>query len=255
VRLTQSPQPRGQQTEQPKRSQTERGGFGNELNISEQTIVALIKADVKIERIRIGRTVAERDGPQSGVGQRVSVLIREDPYEGSGGWIKGINFAVAKIANQQIASEPTEPSRGESDSPGRVEGAVGDQTLHQDSTRAVDVDVAAASRKGHGHPGCDFPIFDVKKPAEVLDIKRRVTGREHGIDETAGQEHLSIAGIVNVDAAAGSEIRGIQEVVGQRKTFILRTGFAGYLGGSASTVPSIDAASERIEDEGCGIAI
>ena len=102
--------------------------------------------------------------------------------------VEGIDRAVPEVADQEVIAEGAEIGRAQSQSPGRVERAVGNEALHEVAVRVVHIYKAIAR-------SCHIIMFrrillsvgDIKAAPEVLDIERGETRRYVGVREVTGE--------------------------------------------------------------------
>ena len=68
--------------------------------------------------------------------------------KGEGGWVVGVDDAVAEVADEKIVAEDTEAGGSDGDSPGRVEVAASDSAGDEVAVGVEDVDDSVARTDG-----------------------------------------------------------------------------------------------------------
>src|SRR6185437_15290305 len=164
------------------------------------------------------RSAAGEEIPERGIDEGLAGGVHELAEVCVGLGIVGVDFAVAEVADEEVAGEDAEACGGsEGNAPGRVEIAAGDGVRDEVSVEIEDVNDAGASAgdllatvcsglERVGDP--DLVVEDVNGPWTVV-------GRQGGVGERTGELGGLEVLVVDLDRIGGAEV-GRDEVAGGR---------------------------------------
>src|ERR1035438_3662672 len=136
--------------------------------------------------------------------------MRQRFDERAGHRVVGINGAVAKITHGQIATDIPKSCRRQRQSPGRIQGAVGNQTAQKVALQIERVhDAVARSSDIIVFGPVLYRIRHVQNTAEILYAERRISGGQIRVRKGAGQVRRSTGSFHYVDriVAEVSQVR------------------------------------------------
>src|SRR5205823_1380112 len=117
--------------------------------------------------------------PQVRDRDRDAVVVGERAEESAAPRVVGIDAAIAVVAYEQSAAEPTEIRRRQGEPPRRIERALGSETLQQVAARVENIDETVALASDVILVGLVLlGIGDEEQIVDVLDVERGKPFRE-----------------------------------------------------------------------------
>jgi len=129
---------------------------------------------------------SEGQRPESGVDYHVSCRVCDLAEKASRRRIKSVDDAVAKVADKNGIAEGSEVSACLNDSPGRIEGSMGDKTSNESAVLVKNVHDAVPWANLRMASRCVLQcVRDENLAADLLNVERRIAGGEIVILERA----------------------------------------------------------------------
>src|SRR6266487_1243511 len=181
-------------------------------NLAQQPVGFLLGPGREDQLVRLGGVaVAEPQAPQAIDGDRIAVRLPKLTEVITGDRVVGVDVTVAEVADEQRPAERAETLRCESEAPGRVQRATGDESADEGTVVGEDVhETVAGASDIVVQRRVLFGVTHVQLARDFLDAERPVARGQPRVNEQPAWQldRLEVA-VVSLDPAR-TEVGGVQ---------------------------------------------